>query len=295
MFIAGTVPIRDFPVTWGEALYENGNLIIGDKRIPGGMGTASMISAAAAVTSFLGINPPRVLIAGDIGNASGSRKIYQELITGLQQISPNILALHYLQPIVSVMKRVIGAAEKCSALPAIIADAGSMYAVKAAGMARKCCYLTPDFAELKFLADPDAMHPAYICNYFIRTGTSDVEELVNSAYRHGNSSPYIFVKGTTDYIVHEGAIVARVNEPDIPALEPVGGTGDTITGLISAFIYAGNAPERAGYIAARLNRMAGKYARIQPDSRVHHLISEFDKILPDYYSSWATADFSESA
>jgi NAD(P)H-hydrate repair Nnr-like enzyme with NAD(P)H-hydrate dehydratase domain len=292
MFIAGTVPIRDFPVTIGEANFDDGNLIMGNQRIPCGMGTASMISAAAAVTSFLGIDPPVAIVAGDIGDAAGSRKIYQELITGLHQISPNVLTLHYLPPIMNLMKKVINAAEKCSVMPAIIADAGSMYAVKAGGIARKCCLLTPDFAELKFLADPDAMHPAYICNYFLQSGNNDVEKLVNSAYEHGNSSPYLIVKGSTDYVVHEGKILARVDEPDIPSLEPVGGTGDTITGLITAFMHAGNSPERAGYIATKLNRMAGKYARIEPDSRVHHLIAEFEKILPDYYSFWATGDFS---
>lgn len=50
--------------------------------------------------------------------------------------------------------------------------------------------------------------------------------------------------------------MATITKPDVPALEAIGGTGDTITGLVAAFTYAELEPHQAAIIADRANRMA---------------------------------------
>jgi NAD(P)H-hydrate repair Nnr-like enzyme with NAD(P)H-hydrate dehydratase domain len=97
----------------------------------------------------------------------------------------------------------------------------------------------------------------------------------------------LLVKGITDYIANNGKILARINEPDIPTLETIGGTGDTITGLVSALIYAGHKPHRAAIIAAKTNRMAGKFARPNPATKVSQIIDQFPAVFEKYFNEWS--------
>ena len=45
----------------------------------------------------------------------------------------------------------------------------------------------------------------------------------------------MLVKGAIDYIINNAGVVATITEPDVPELEAIGGTGETITGLVAAF------------------------------------------------------------
>ena len=95
----------------------------------------------------------------------GSRLLYDYLIKNLPTISPDILLLHYILPVMGLMKKVCAAAAKCKKKPVMIADASSMYAAKAAGLAPFFDIFTPDLCEMAFLADADAVHPAYVSRH----------------------------------------------------------------------------------------------------------------------------------
>jgi len=287
MLIAGTVPIRNFPLTIGRAVLEGEDLIVDGRRIPCAQGTGAMISAALAVTDYLELEAPRVLVAGDTGQGEGTRQIYDYLIKKATDVSPQVMALHYCLPIMALMRRLCESVQRCPRKVLMIADAGSMYAAKAAGLAPYFDIFTPDATEMAFLADPDATHPAYIARHLFDTDITRTPKLVAAAYQHKNAARLLLVKGAVDYVVDGGDVVATVAEPSVPALEAVGGTGDTITGLVSAFVYAGLDLREAAIIAARSNRMAGRLAQATPATRVRQIVSQFRAVLKEYLCQWS--------
>jgi NAD(P)H-hydrate repair Nnr-like enzyme with NAD(P)H-hydrate dehydratase domain len=60
-------------------------------------------------------------------------------------------------------------------------------------------------------------------------------------------------------------------------MEAMGGTGDTLTGLVTALAAAGYDLDRACLTAARVNRLAGLKASINPASQVSDII----ECIPD--------------
>ena len=287
MLIAGTIPIKDLPLIMGEARAEEGSLVIDGYHIPSTQGTGAMINAALTTTNYLGLQPPRVLVAGDIGEGKGSREIYQYLIDRVAGLSLKVLALHYCIPDMALMRRLCQSIAGCAKRPLMVADAASMYAAKAAGLATEFDIFTPDATEMAFLADPEATHPAYINRHLFDTDITQTPQLVATAYQHRNAAKLLLVKGATDYVVGNGDILATITEPDVPQLEAIGGTGDTITGLVSAFAYAGLEPDKAAIIAARSNRMAGKFARATPATRVSQVIAQFPVVFREYLCQWS--------
>jgi len=169
----------------------------------------------------------------------------------------------------------------------MIADAGSMYAAKAAGLATEFDIFTPDATEMAFLADPNATHPAYISRHLFDTDITQTPKLVEDAYQNNSAAKLLLVKGSTDYMVHEGDILDTISEPNVPALEAIGGTGDTVTGLVAAFSYAGLELHKAAIIAAKANRMAGKLAKATPATGVGHIISQFPAVFKEYLCQWS--------
>jgi NAD(P)H-hydrate repair Nnr-like enzyme with NAD(P)H-hydrate dehydratase domain len=155
----------------------------------------------------------------------------------------------------------------------MIADASSMYAAKAAGLATIFDIFTPDLSEMAFLADPEAIHPAYISRHLFRTEIAQVPQLVTSAYRHKNAAMTMLIKGVTDYVVENGRIINTISEPDIPALEAIGGTGDTISGMIGAFMDYGYKSADALLSAARANRRAGELAGAKPATKIRKIVA----------------------
>ena len=287
MLIAGTVPIRGFPLTIGRVVHEGEDLVVDGRRIPCVQGTGAMISAALAATEHLKLEAPQVVVAGDIGQGKGSREIYEYLIQKVSDICPQVMVLHYCLPIMALMRKLCESVQRCPHRVAMIADAGSMYAAKAAGLAPRFDIFTPDASETAFLADPDATHPAYVARHLFDADTSQTPELVADAYQHKNSARVLLVKGAVDYVVDGGDIVATVAEPNVPALEAVGGTGDTITGLVAAFVYAELELHEAAIIAARSNRMAGKFAQATPATRVRQIIGQFHAVFKEYLCQWS--------
>jgi NAD(P)H-hydrate repair Nnr-like enzyme with NAD(P)H-hydrate dehydratase domain len=287
MLIAGTLPIKELPLCTGKVEAEGEFLVIGGRHIPCTQGTGAMINAALVTTDYLKLESPRVLVAGDIGEGKGSREIYEYLIQKVMDAPPQVLVLHYCLPYMDLMRRLCESIQRCSPKPVMIADAGSMYAAKAAGVAPHFEIFTPDATEMAFLADPDATHPAYIAKHLFDTDITQIPELIAAAYRHKSAAKSLLVKGAIDYVVCDGDLVATVAEPDLPALEAVGGTGDTITGLVSAFLYAGLELHEAAIIAAKANRMAGKYGRVRPDTRIAEIIRQFKPVFQDHLCQWS--------
>ena len=239
MLIAGTVPCKDVPLVTGVVEREGEFLLAGSSRIPASQGTGAMISAALAVTDYLKLEPPQVVLSGDIGGGQGSRDVFEYLIQNVARLAPDVLALHYCLPDMPLMRRLCRVVKECPKRPIMIADAGAMYAAKAAGLSGEFDVFTPDATELAFLADLEATHPAYIIRHLFTAKAKKAPALAVRAYRYRNAARLLLVKGTTDYIIRDGDIMAEISMPDVPALEAIGGTGDTVTGLVAGFISAG--------------------------------------------------------
>jgi len=293
MLIAGTVPLKDLPLTVGRAAAEGDSLVVDGRRIPCTQGTAAMATAAVVATDYLKLDAPQVLVVGDTGQGKGSREMYEYLIQNVARLSPQVLALHYCLPDMALTRRLCEAVKGCARRPVMIADAASMYAAKAAGLAPSFDVFTPDATEMAFLADPDATHPAYIAKHLFDADVTQTPKLVEAAYERKNAARLLLVKGAMDYIVENGKILATVSEPDVPALEPIGGTGDTITGLLCAFVHAGLELHEAAVVAAKANRMAGRMAGATPATRVTQIISQFPTVFKQYLCQWSEVCYSQ--
>jgi len=70
-----------------------------------------------------------------------------------------------------------------------------------------------------------------------------------------------------------------VDSPVEEALEAIGGTGDTLTGLVSALIEAGYKTAQAAIPAAKINRLAGHLARPSPATQVAEIIGYIPEAL----------------
>ncbi len=293
MLIAGTVPIKGMPLTSGVVNSDGDVLVLKGERIPSTQGTGAMLSAALATTSYLGLDAPNALVVGDIGEGKGSRQLYQYLIDNIAKLSPRVLALHYWLPDMAQTRQLCEAVDRCNRRPVMIADAASMYSAKAAGVAEKFDIFTPDATEIAFLADPEATHPAYIARHLFETDITQAPELARTAYENHGAAKLLLVKGAIDYIIRDGTVLATVTDPDVPSLEAIGGTGDTITGLVSALIYAELRPHESAIIAARANRMAGKYALATPATKVRNIIAQFPAVFQEYLCQWSSVCYTE--
>jgi len=286
LLIAGIVPLADFPLVRGKVETDEHSLLVNGHSIPYTQGTAAMVSAALAVTTYLKLEPPQVVLAGDLGSGEGSRLIYQHLIQHIADLSPEVLALHYWMPDLELMKGLNTAVGKCKQRPIMVADAASMYAAKAAGLAPDFDVFTPDASEIAFLADPKAIHPAYIDRHLFEADLSRAPELIDKAYCNKGAARLLLVKGAVDYIAVEGNILATVAEPDVPEIECIGGTGDTITGMVAAFAFAGLQLDQAAIISAKANRLAGQMAKANPATRVNEIIEQLPAVFDDNLTSW---------
>ena len=287
MLLAGTVPLENLPLIVGEIRAEGRSLIADGHRVPCTQGTGAMVSAALAVTEYLKLDPPQIVVAGDIGQGKGSRSIYEYLIQKMPELSTEVLALHYCLPDMALMRRLCQSVTGCAKKPAMVADAASMYAAKAAGLASQFDIFTPDATELAFLADPEAIHPAYIAKHLLDTDMTQAPALIAVAYQQKSAAKVLLAKGPVDYVVRAGNIVDTISEPDVPELEAIGGTGDTITGLVAAFAHAELELDEAAILAARSNRMAGAYAEATPATRINQVIAQFPNVFKDYLCEWS--------
>ena len=275
LLLAGTIPIENMPLTYGACRYDDKKLIIGDYVLTDEyvtLGTATMISAASVTCQALGIKEPQAVVSGDIGKGEGSLKIFRFLTDEVAKLKPKVLTIHYILPAREQFIELVNTVDKMEEKPFFIADAGALLNAKAVGLSKKFDLFTPDPGELSFLADPDAAHPAYVRHFIFDVDTTEVMRLGKEAWEHGDTPRYLLVKSATDHIFVEGKVVGVIKEPFIPALEPIGGTGDTITGIVSALIYSGIEPAEACIKAAKINRQMGALSNPTPATRIAQLI-----------------------
>ncbi len=176
------------------------------------------------------------LLVGDTGDGVGSRALYEALATKvLQEQKWDGVTFHYLFPDVDGHNRVLMACEALEHKPFLIADAGFMYVAKMSGYADFYDVFTPDVGEMAFLADEHAPHPFYTRG-FLLAEERDIPALVQRAKQHKNIAKNLIIKGECDYIVQDGHMVSKVNAPSIASMEAIGGTGDLVTGFVTAAI-----------------------------------------------------------
>ena len=71
-------------------------------------------------------------------------------------------------------------------------------------------------------------------------------------------------------------------------MEAIGGTGDTLTGIVSALVDSGMAIPKAAEIAARTNRLAGFYACPTPATQVMEIIRQIPRALTQVLETFET-------
>ena len=291
--IAGTLPDPDFVLCHagleGESMVAGGLLHLPDGQVvPVQRGTAALAATAILACRELGIAPPRLLLAGDPGSGAGSRAIYAWLEQNLAGLSPAGLTFHYLFPDQDWHNRVLMAAQALAVPPIMVADAGFMYVAKMSGYADAYDLFTPDLGELAFLADEKAPHPFYTRG-FLLAREDDVPPLLQRALEHGNCPKNLIIKGSKDYIVVDGRVIATVDAPSVPAMECIGGTGDLVTGLATAFLCGGAAMDEACTAAARMARLLAQLCAPNPGTQVGELIEMLPEAMRSARSAWPTA------
>jgi len=276
--IVGTIPDPDFPLVAGEVALQGGHICVEGQSAPVNRGTTALMAAAIRCLEVLGLPMPYGYLAGDIGLGDGSRRLYEHLVKHLPQSEFQVITFHYLQPDVDWHNKVLFAAEKIRKRPKLIADAGFMYAAKMSGLAEDYDLFTPDAGELAFLADEEAPHPFYTRGFILHED-HNIPDLIRRAYAHRNAARRLLVKGRIDYVAGPQGVIAAVDTPSEEALEPIGGTGDTLTGILSALICGGFDIDRAALLAARANRIAGRLAAPTPMTQVAEIIARIPQAL----------------
>ncbi|MEM3573270.1 MAG: NAD(P)H-hydrate dehydratase [Candidatus Micrarchaeia archaeon] len=279
ILVVGTVPVEGFNFYIGTPSFNGNGLNFGGRILSIGMGILSLYSAAYLTVTHLKGEPPTLMAAGDIGKADGSRILYQKLADEIEKFKPNVLVLHYVMPILTQTKFLVSKLKNINPKPTVVADAGFMYAFKASGTGFVCDIFTPDAGEMAFLADEEAVHPAYMEKHLFEIDSIDVESLIERAKKVPSLPKMLVVKGAVDYIVYDGKILFKVDEPMIPSLEPIGGTGDTLTGILGGLIACGLSLERAAYYACKINRVAGQLANPTPRTRVNEIILNIPRAM----------------
>ncbi len=219
-------------------------------------GTPALLAAALQVVAHLGRPEIHAYLVGDTGRGDGSRRLYDWLCRHLPDCRSSVLVFHYLQPDVDWHGRVLLAIEQMTRPPVLIADAGFMYAAKMSGQAGRYDCFTPDLGELAFLADEQAPHPFYTRGFILHENNR-AEELIDRAYCTTTPPNTSWSRAAPDRVVERGRVVDRIDAPSAPAMEAIGGTGDTLTGLLAALCAAGHDPAPAASLAARANRLCG--------------------------------------
>ena len=276
--IVGTIPDPAVPVLTGPVELSDGRLAVNGRELPPDRGTPALLGAAAVTCLHLGLDLPHTFLVGDEGLGKGSRKLYAHLAETLPESNFSTLVFHYLQPDVDWHNRVLLAVQSMAAPPVLVADAGFMYAAKMSGQAGEYALFTPDAGELAFLADETAPHPFYTRG-FILQDENRIPELIKRAYEHQNAATCLLVKGSTDRVANKSGVLARVSEPSMEAMEAMGGTGDTVTGMACALIESGLEVSRAAYAAAQANRYAGELAAPTPASQIGELVAHIPEAL----------------
>lgn len=276
--IVGTVPDLGFPLVHGPARLIDGRLTLEGRNIPINRGTPALLAAALKAAEWKGGVEIYAFLVGDIGLGEGSRKLYAFLAGHLRDHAFQVLTFHYTQPDVDWSLKVLFAVESMKQRPILIADAGFMYGAKMSGQAPSYDFFTPDVGELAFLADEMAPHPFYTRGFILHRN-NQVPDLIRRAYLHDNAAAHLVVKGQPDYITRGNQVVATVDQPSFAAMEAIGGTGDTLTGLLTVLCAAECDLTEAAVAAATVNRLTGWHVDPGPATQIIELIEKIPDAL----------------
>lgn len=285
LVLIGTVGDKQFPLVSGYASVKDAGLSLDGHETSVNRGTPALIAAAAAACECLGTAAPYCFLVGDEGTGHGSRRLYEHLTGNLASMDADVLTFHYLQPDVDWHNKILFSLEERDRVPLLIADAGYMYMAKMSGLAESYDLFTPDIGELAFLADEAAPHPFYTRGFILHEDQK-VPDLVTRAFLGKNAAGTLLVKGAVDYICTADGIVGTVDSPAVKTMEPIGGTGDTLTGLAAALAYAGYPLVDAATLAARINRTAGQGADPSPATQVWDIIRHIPEALEQVLTQW---------
>jgi len=277
ILVVGTLPLEGVDLVWGRVEVREKSIKIGGEEFPLGRGTAAMMAACAMVLDgdqLYGVT------VGDIGTGEGSVKLYRFLAEEVPKLSPAVICFSYVMPNRTLHDAAFEAIQDMKPRPVLLADAGFMYVAKMSGEAPQYDLFTPDLGELAFLADDKAPHPFYTRGFIFHM-TERVPELIKGAYETGGAAKVLLVKGERDYVCKDGEILEVIEEPKVPELEPIGGTGDTITGMTAALIAQGLSLVDAAARAARANRRAGELARPNPATQIEEIIHHIPRALEE--------------
>jgi ADP-dependent NAD(P)H-hydrate dehydratase / NAD(P)H-hydrate epimerase len=269
--IVGTVPYEGFPLLREECHFKGGSLNLGSETIPVLRGTPALLAAACLASDALGSESPVALLAGDIGRGGGSRRVYAHLVERLAGTRERTIVFHYLQPEVDWHNRILMAIEDLPERPLLVADAGYMYVAKMSGFAASYDLFTPDAGEMAFLADESAPHPFYTRGFLLQE-ENRVPELIQRAYENENAARYLLVKGQRDVVASADGLIAEISEPCVENMEPIGGTGDSLTGVVAALVHSGRSVPESARLGAIMNRVLGVLANPTPASSIADLL-----------------------
>ena len=276
--LIGTVPFKT-GVYVGQAIIDGDCVKVDAVRFSIERGTAAMAAACAQVCGFYGLTMPLCLFGGDISDGKGTDLMFREVDNNLEKYNPDVITLHYLFPKIAYGVPFIAKIAALPQKPQLIADAGGMYLMKTIGKADFFDVFTPDQGELLFLADEFAAHPLYVRAELFNQ-LNETASLVAAAYCSKNAAKTLVVKGAIDSVYKEGTLIKECRQPNVPAMEAIGGTGDTITGMISGLRYRKDAfPE---YKALIINRLIGQRINCTPATQIGEFIKAIPSILEEY-------------
>ncbi|MCF8063080.1 MAG: sugar kinase [Deltaproteobacteria bacterium] len=278
--VVGTVPDDEFPFVEGEAHLEGDRVLVGGHAILVNRGTPALLAAAIKAGEVLNGPRPFACLVGDTGQGHGSRRLYERLVRDGRTLRNRVVVFHYLQPDVDWHNKVLFAVEETTPRPTLIADAGFMYAAKMSGQSEAYELFTPDAGELAFLADEEAPHPFYTRGFILHE-ENRIPDLIDRAYVHKNAARCLLVKGNLDHVATRNGIHAVIDHPANEALEAMGGTGDSLTGVVAALIASGTETLEAAVLAARVNRLAGHLADPTPASQVMEVIEQIPAAMAE--------------
>jgi len=289
--IVGTVPYEDFPLVNAPCALADGQLRVGDRALPIIRGTAALLAAACSAADVLGLDPPWALMAGDIGRGDGSVRVYRHLVEDPRDLTDRLIVFHYLQPDVDWHNKTLMKIEELTDKPLLVADAGYMYVAKMSGFASSYDLFTPDAGEMAFLADETAPHPFYTRGFLLQE-EEEVPQLVRRAYENENAARYLLVKGRRDLVASMNGIMAEISDPRVESMEPIGGTGDSLTGIVAALLASGRSLPEAAELGAKTNRLMGLLADPTPAFSVDELLPMLPEALERAVSDQASSSFS---
>ncbi len=278
LILIGTVPGKT-GLYIGNPKIKGNFLEVDSVTFPIERGTAVMAATALTVCDFYGLKQPVCILGADSSDGAGTDLMFQEVNSRLEKYHPSVVTLHYLFPKIAYGSPFISKINSLAVRPQLIADAGGMYLAKTIDCAAQFDVFTPDQGEVYFLADDFAPHPLYVRPSLLDKNLS-TDYLMELAYKQKTTAKTTVVKGAVDYIYENGVKKAQLDKPNIPAMEAIGGTGDTITGMISVLRF--KKENNADYKALVLNRLIGNKIKCTAATQIAEFIQALPKALEDY-------------